>query len=133
MIQTINNTPVNPDTIKVAFDKTNANFVELYSALTISKTSDLINDGSDGINQFITIQDVPTTIAISNVIGLSEIIDQIENDVLQIQTDIQNNNNDVVILNATILTLNGIINTQNGQIATMQSDIANLYNIVNNL
>jgi hypothetical protein len=128
--QIINNTTVNPDTLKVAMDKSNANFSELYSAVTgttaVTKTSDLINDGADGVHPFITIEEVPTTIAISGVTGLSATLTQIEDDV-------QNNTDDIVTLNATISTLSGIINTQNGQISTMQADIADLYNIVNNL
>jgi hypothetical protein len=128
--QIINNTTVNPDTLKVAMDKTNSNFSELYSAVTgttvVTKTSDLTNDGANGVNPFITIQDVPTTIAISGVTGLSAAIGQI-------QSDVQGNTDDIVSLNATISTLTGIINTQNGQIATMQADIADLYNIINNL
>ena len=127
--QIINNTTVNPDTLKVAMDKSNSNFSELYttvSAITVTKTSDLTNDGADGTHPFITIQDVPTTIAISGVTGLSAALSQIENDV-------QGNTDDIVALNATISNLTGIINTQNGQIATMQADIADLYNIINNL
>ena len=128
--QIINNTTVNPDNLKVAMDKTNANFAELYSAVTgttaVTKTSDLTNDGADGVNPFITIQDVPTTIAISGVTGLSSQLTQIE-------SDVQTNTDDIVALNATISTLTGIINTQNGQIAAMQGDIADLYNIINNL
>jgi peptidoglycan hydrolase CwlO-like protein len=128
--QIINNTTVNPDTLKVAMDKSNSNFSELYSAVTgttvVTKTSDLTNDGANGVNPFITIQDVPTTIAISGVTGLSAALSQI-------QSDVQGNTDDIVSLNATISTLTGIINTQNGQIATMQADIADLYNIINNL
>jgi chromosome segregation ATPase len=126
--QVVNNTNTNPDTLKVAFDKVNSNFDELYSstASTVTKTSDLTNDGSDGTHPFITIQDVPTTISISGVTGLSSELSQI-NDAIQTNTD------DIVTLNATISTLTGIINTQNGQIATMQGQIADLYNIVNNL
>jgi hypothetical protein len=111
-------------------DKSNSNFSELYSAVTgttvVTKTSDLTNDGANGVNPFITIKDVPTTIAISGVTGLSAAIGQI-------QSDVQGNTDDIVSLNATISTLTGIINTQNGQIATMQADIADLYNIINNL
>jgi peptidoglycan hydrolase CwlO-like protein len=128
--QIINNSTINPDTLKVAMDKSNSNFSELYSAVTgttvVTKTSDLTNDGANGVNPFITIQDVPTTIAISGVTGLSAAIGQI-------QSDVQGNTDDIVSLNATISTLTGIINTQNGQIATMQADIADLYNIINNL
>lgn len=130
--QIINNTTVNPDTLKVAMDKVNDNFSELYSAVTgttattVTKTSDLTNDGADGTHPFITLQDVPTTIAISGVTGLSAALSQIE-------SDVQGNTDDIVALNATISTLTGIINTQNGQIATMQGQIADLYNIVNNL
>lgn len=130
--QIINNTTVNPDTLKVAMDKVNDNFSELYSAVTgttattVTKTSDLTNDGADGTHPFITIQDVPTTIAISGVTGLSTALSQI-------QSDVQDNDDDIVALNTTISTLTGIINTQNGQIATMQGQIADLYNIVNNL
>jgi hypothetical protein len=128
--QIINNTTVNPDTLKIAMDKSNANFSELYSAVTgttaVTKTSDLTNDGANGVNPFITIQDVPTTIAISGVTGLSSQLSQIEGDV-------QDNTDDIVTLNATIATLTGIINTQNGQIATMQGNIADIYNIINNL
>jgi hypothetical protein len=128
--QIINNSTINPDTLKVAMDKSNSNFSELYSAVTgttvVTKTSDLTNDGANGTNPFITIQDVPTTIAISGVTGLSAALSQI-------QSDVQGNTDDIVSLNATISTLTGIINTQNGQIATMQADIADLYNIINNL
>jgi peptidoglycan hydrolase CwlO-like protein len=128
--QIINNSTINPDTLKVAMDKSNSNFSELYSAVTgttvVTKTSDLTNDGANGVNPFITIQDVPTTIAISGVTGLSAALGQI-------QSDVQGNTDDIVSLNATISTLTGIINTQNGQIAIMQADIADLYNIINNL
>ena len=125
----INNTNTNPDTLQAAFTKVNNNFEELYSATTattVTKTSDLENDGADGIHPFITLQDVPTTIAMSGVTGLSAALSQI-------QSDVQNNSDDIVALNETIKTLTGIINTQNGQIATMQGQIAELYNIVNNL
>ena len=125
----INNTNTNPDTLKTAFTKVNNNFEELYSAVTattITKTSELTNDGADGTHPFITLQDVPTTIAMSGVTGLSAALSQI-------QSDVQNNSDDIVALNETIKTLTGIINTQNGQIATMQGQIAELYNIVNNL
>ena len=121
-------TNTNPDTLQAAFTKVNNNFEELYSATTttVTKTSDLTNDGADGTHPFITLQDVPTTIAISGVTGLSAALSQIQNDV-------QDNAADIVSLNTTISTLTGIINTQNGQIATMQGQIADLYNIVNNL
>lgn len=126
----INNTNTNPDTLQAAFTKVNNNFEELYSAVTgtttVTKTSDLTNDGADGTHPFITLQDVPTTIAMSGVTGLSAALSQIE-------SDVQGNSDDIVALNTTISTLSGIINTQNGQIATMQGQIADLYNIVNNL
>mgnify|MGYP001002827878 CR=1 FL=1 len=125
----INNTNTNPDTLQAAFTKVNNNFEELFSAVTattVTKTSELTNDGADGTHPFITLQDVPTTIAMSGVTGLSAALSQI-------QSDVQNNSDDIVALNETIKTLTGIINTQNGQIATMQGQIAELYNIVNNL
>ena len=125
----INNTNTNPDTLQTAFTKVNNNFEELYSAVTattITKTSELTNDGADGTHPFITLQDVPTTIAMSGVTGLSAALSQI-------QSDVQDNTDDIVALNATISSLTAIINTQNGQIATMQGQIADLYNIINNL
>ena len=125
----INNTNTNPDTLQTAFTKVNNNFEELYSAVTattITKTSELTNDGADGTHPFITLQDVPTTIAMSGVTGLSAALSQI-------QSDVQDNEYDILALNTTISTLTGIINTQNGQIATMQGQIAELYNIINNL
>ena len=129
MKQIINNTATDPDNLKVAMDKVNDNFSELYSAVTattVTKTSDLTNDGADGTHPFITLQDVTTTIAISGVTGLSTALSQI-------QSDVQDNDDNIVALNTTISTLTGIINTQNGQIATMQGQIADLYNIINNL
>ena len=119
----------NGDSLFVSMNKINANFAELYSGMTgstVTKTSDLTNDGADGIHPFITIQDVPTTIAISGVTGLSTALSQI-------QSDVQDNTDNIVALNTTISTLTGIINTQNGQIAAMQGQIADLYNIINNL
>ena len=127
--QIINNTPTNPDNLKEAVDKINSNFEELYSGATpqvITKTSDLTNDGSDGINPFITMEDIPTTIAISGVTGLNSRLTQVE-------SDTQTNTDEITTLNATILTLNGVITTQNGQISYMQGQIADLYNIINNL
>lgn len=141
--QTINNTPADSglgDSLKVSMDKINANFTEVYNnvasisgATVITTTSQLTNDGADGTHPFITIEDVPTSIAISGVTGLETRLSNDEGDIAALQTE--NGEQAIAIndLNDTITTLTGIINTQNGQISTMQGQIADLYNIINNL
>jgi len=141
--QTINNTPADSglgDSLKVSMDKINANFTEVYNNVAsisgvtvITTTSQLINDGQDGDNPFITALEIPTSIAISGVTGLETRLSNDENDIAALQTE--NGLQSIAIndLNDTITTLTGIINTQNGQIATMQGQIADLYNIIANL
>lgn len=141
--QTINNTPADSglgDSLKASMDKINANFTEVYNNVAtisgttaITSTSDLINDGEDGVNPFITINDVPTTIAISNVTGLSTILDDVDTALTNLTNDTNANTGDIVTINTALVTMNGIINTQNGQIATINGQIADIYNIINNL
>ena len=141
--QIINNTPADSglgDSLKASMDKINANFTEVYNnvasisgATAITSTSDLINDGEDGVNPFITINDVPTTIAISGVTGLSTILDDVDTALTNLTNDTNANADDIVTINAALLTMNGIINTQNGQITTINGQIADIYNIINNL
>mgnify|MGYP007100047528 CR=1 FL=1 len=134
--QIINNIPAdsgNGDSLKVAFDKVNANFAEVYSAVTattVTKTSDLTNDGADGTHPFISTND---SIAFSAVTSLQSTIDDLQSQIDTLNDTISDLNADIVTQASTISTLSGIINTQNGQIAVMQADIADLYNIVNNL
>ena len=141
--QTIINTPANSglgDSLKVSMDKINANFTEVYTnvaiisgATAITSTSDLINDGEDGVNPFITMNDVPTSIAISGVTGLSTILDDVDTALTNLSNDTNANTDDIITINSALVTINGIINTQNGQIATIQGQIADIYNIINNL
>jgi hypothetical protein len=141
--QIINNTPADSglgDNLKASMDKINANFTEVYNnvasisgATAITSTSDLINDGEDGVNPFITINDVPTTIAISGVTGLSTILDDIDTAITNLTNDTNANTADIVTINSALITMNGIINTQNGQISTINGQIADIYNIINNL
>jgi hypothetical protein len=135
--QTIINTPANSglgDSLKASMDKINSNFTELYNnQVSITSTSDLTNDGSDGVNPFITMNDVPTSIAISGVTGLSTILDDIDTAVSNLTNDTNDNTDDIITINSALTTINGIINTQNGQIATIQGQIADIYNILNNL
>lgn len=133
--QTIINTPANSglgDSLKVSMDKINSNFTELYTNI-VTNTSDLTNDGSDGVNPFITMNDVPTSIAISGVTGLSTILDDVDTALTNLSNDTNANTDDIITINSALVTINGIINTQNGQIATIQGQIADIYNIINNL
>jgi hypothetical protein len=147
MKQIINNTPADSglgDSLFVSMNKINANFTEVYdnvaaiSGMTsVTKTSELTNDGADGINPFISVGDA---IPMSAITSLNSTVQTINNNIATLsettgdnQSNIQANTDDIVSLNSTISTLSGIINTQNGQIATMQADIADLYNIISNL
>lgn len=141
--QIINNTPAdsgNGDSLFVAMNKIKSNFDELYSGMTgssITKTSDLENDGADGTHPFISVGDA---IPMSAITSLNTSLQSINNSLASLSASTGSNTSDIsaiesdlVTINNTISTLTGIINTQNGQIATMQADIADLYNIVNNL
>lgn len=141
--QIINNTPADSglgDSLKASMDKINANFTEVYNnvasisgATAITKTSDLTNDGEDGVNPFITINDVPTTIAISGVTGLSTILDDVDTAIANLTANTDVNSADIIVIDAALVTMNNIITTQNGQIATINGQIADIYNIINNL
>jgi conjugal transfer/entry exclusion protein len=145
--QTINNTPADSglgDSLKVSMDKINANFTEVYANVasisgitSVTNTSELVNDGADGVHPFMVVGD---TIAISGVTSLQSTLtslqsqinslgsrlDADESDIAALQTDMGN-------LNNSLITMNGLITTQNGQIATIQGQIADIYNILNNL
>lgn len=137
--QIIVNSPAdsgNGDSLFVSMNKINANFAELYSGMTgstITKTSDLQNDGADGTHPYITAQDIPASYPMSAITNLNTTIQTLTNRIVALEDQVQEQTTDIVILNSTISTLTGIINTQNGQIATMQADIADIYNIINNL
>lgn len=143
MIQTINNTPANSgngDSLFVMTTKVNDMFTEVYDniesisgATVITSTSQLTNDGADGTHPFISIEDVPTSIAISGVTGLETRLENDEIDIAALQTETGQQAIDINTLNDTITTLSGIITIQNGQISTMQGQIADLYNIISNL
>lgn len=141
--QTINNTPADSglgDSLKASMDKINANFTEVYNNIAsisgvtvITSTSQLINDGQDGDNPFITALEIPSTYEITDIVGLETRLTNDELDIAALQSENSQQSLDIIALNDTITTLTGIINTQNGQIATMQGQIADLYNIINNL
>lgn len=144
--QIIITTPLNSgngDTLPVAFGKVNDMTQELYASLTgssITNTSELTNDGADGTHPFITIEDVPTTIQISGVTGLSTILSNLQSDLDTVETVTYDNQNDVAALqtqlgdaNLAIQSMNTLITNQNTLITAMQAQIADLYNIVNNL
>ena len=52
------------DTLRLSQQKANDNFTELYGVVVgiPTKTSDLINDGDDGISHFITLNDLPSNV-----------------------------------------------------------------------
>jgi len=62
--------------------KANANFTELYNSV-VTNTSDLINDGEDGVNPFISLLDLPSnlilypTTATSDVSGYVKLVTDI--------------------------------------------------------
>jgi peptidoglycan hydrolase CwlO-like protein len=141
--QIIANSPADSglgDSLYVAMNKINSNFAEVYSGLsatTITKTSELENDGADGSHPFISVGDA---IPMSAVTSLNSSLQAINNSLAAISATTSGNTasisaieDELVVINSTISTLTGLINTQNGQIATMQGDIADLYNIINNL
>ena len=134
--QIITNTPAdsgNGDSLKVAFDKVNANFAELYTGVTantITKTSEIENDGADGVHPFLSTND---SIAISAVTSLQSSLTDLQDQIDALNETIVDLNSTIVAQAGTISTLSGVITTQNTQIASMQGDIADLYNIVNNL
>ena len=147
MQQIIINTPINSglgDSLYSAFTKTNLNFTELYtnvatiSASTlITKTSQLVNDGDDTVNPFISLNDLPTSKPISYITGLQTELDNIHSELTIAtntnttqSTDILNLQNQIVALNNTIVSLTNIINTQNANIAAIQADITNIYSII---
>lgn len=144
MRQNINNNPADSglgDSIKVAFDKTNNNFIELYDSLSgitsITKTSELINDGSNGTNEFISVGD---SIPMSAITGLITSIQNLNSDINNLSIELSGNTDsittiqdDINAINSSITDLISSINTQNGLISGIQSDIADIYNIINNL
>lgn len=151
--QIITTTPLNSgngDTLPVAFGKVNSMTEEIYTSLSglsatvITNTSQLTNDGADGTHPFITIEDVPTTIEMSQVTGeegtLNTVLEGMqlqlddfdarvyisEQDIADLQTGLSD-------ANTAIQAMNTIITNQNTLITAMQAQIADLYNIVNNL
>lgn len=144
--QTIINTPADSglgDSLKVAMDKCNSNFTELYTAVsgaTITATSDLTNDGSDGTHPFITAQDLPSSFAMSAVTGLNSALSTINANIASISATttghtatIASMQSSITTITSALVAMNSTINTQNGQITAIQSDIADIYNIINNL
>lgn len=147
MKQTITNNPADSglgDSLKVSMDKINANFTEVYNNVasisgmtSVTNTSELVNDGADGVHPFMVVGDA---IAISGITSLQATITNLqnqidsldfrldgdENDIASLQTDLGN-------LGVSLITMNGLITTQNGQISVIQGQIADIYNILNNL
>lgn len=133
MKQTIVNTPINSgdgDSLKVAFDKVNSNFDELYSAITLTGTSQLINDSG-----FITINEVPTEYAMSAITGLNSSLALLSSNIGSLSATTNTNSQDILNIQGDINSINGLISTINSTlnaqallISNMQQQITDLYN-----
>lgn len=147
MQQYILNTPINSNSgtsLQEACTMINENFTELYSAITISGTSQLTNDGADGINPFITALDIPTTIEMSAVTGLNSAILSINNSITGLTASLATTNDNVDAntlaisglttsintINSTLSSFNTAILNQNIAISQIQADIVNIYSII---
>ena len=139
--QVINNTNITPDTLFAQANKINDNFTEVYNALSatsLTKTSELTNDGADAINPFITALAIPTSYTISAIDGLSTALATLSTNISTISGVSSSNlvtigliQGDITTILNTLSGFNSIINAQNGQIATIQGDIVAIYNIIN--
>lgn len=139
--QVINNTNITPDTLFAQANKINDNFTEVYDALSatsLTKTSELTNDGADAINPFITALNIPTSYTISAIDGLSTALATLSTNISTISGVSSSNlvtigliQGDITTILNTLSGFNSIINAQNGQIATIQGDIVAIYNIIN--
>lgn len=133
-MEIINNTPVNSglgDNLKVAFDKVKSNFAELYSlvealAAPVTETSQLTNDGEDGVNSFITALDIPNTYTIADIIGLQSTLNNLQNAINVAVDDISVLQGDSAALNASIASLSALIVTQNALIASQNLSISTI-------
>jgi len=133
MQQLIINTPINSgegDSLKVAFDKVNSNFSELYSGISITGTSQLINDSG-----FITINEVPTEYAMSAITGLNSALATISSNISSLSGTTNTNSQDILTIQGDINSINGLISTINSTlntqallISSMQQQITDLYN-----
>lgn len=139
--ETINNTPQDSglgDNLKVAFDKVKNNFAELYTligslATPITKTSDITNDGEDGINPFITALDIPTSFDIDDVIGLQTVLNALGSSITTNTGDIANLlitistlQADLTALSVLVVGQNSLIASQNVTIASMNAEIVTI-------
>jgi chromosome segregation ATPase len=133
MQQIIINTPINSgqgDSLKLAMDKINTNFSELYSGISITGTSQLINDSG-----FITIDEVPTEYAMSAITGLNSALASISSNISSLSATTNTNSQDILTfqgdinsINATIGVINTTLNAQALLISAMQQQINDLYN-----
>jgi chromosome segregation ATPase len=133
MKQTIVNTPINSgegDSLKVAFDKVNSNFDELYSGISITGTSQLINDAG-----FITSDELPTEYPMSAITGLNSALVSLNSSISGLTNTTNVNSQDILTIqgdlntiNSTISTINSTLNAQALLISSMQQQITDLYN-----
>lgn len=141
MRENITNTPINSglgDNLKVAFDKVNSNFIEVYDLLSSlgvlpTKTSDLTNDGENGINPFITLLDIPTSYEISDIDGLQTALDSLQLSIVNLQSEytslgiiVNDLTYDLSVTNALIVAQNSLIVSQNLSITAINNEIIDI-------
>lgn len=131
--QTIINTPINSgegDSLNAAFTKVNENFDELYTAITISGTSQLVNDSG-----FLTVDDLPTeypmsaiTSLVSSLASISSALSGLSATTSTNASDILTIQGDINTINSSIGTINSTLNAQNLLISSMQQQITDIIN-----
>lgn len=119
MIQPINNTNKNPNTLKVSMDIINSNFLELEKIINEIPTTEQPTKISELENDSKFVNDSATW-PLKSVNGLLEYINDELGKLNGFEYDINS-------LNETIQNQNTIINNQNGIIATLQGNIADIY------
>ena len=133
--QIINNNPPDSttgDTIYISFNKINEMTAELYTALTISGTSQLVNDSG-----FITEEDLPTEYAMSAITNLVSSLASINSSLSGLSASTSTNASDILTIqgdintiNSSIGTINSTLNAQNLLISSMQQQITDILNII---
>lgn len=127
------------DKLNIAFQKVNEMTEEIYTAigsmsgsLTVTKTSDLTNDGADGVNPFISASQVPTTWSINSITGLTSSLNDITSSINVLssslsssQNDIINLQNDVNLVNNSITSINQTVASQSLEITAINQILAN--------
>jgi len=130
MKQNINNTPANSgsgDKFKIAFDKVNANFTELYGLIVTNNKQ--IENGRN----FITAANLPKEQPLEFITGLNLVIttittniSTINNNLKDLELEITTLNSTVASLNSTVLAQASLIASQSNLIAIINSEIASL-------